>query len=117
MNKNSKHLKPIYWGIFSVGGTVAALLLAPLVLVLCLLLPLGIIGDGERLFVSVHEFIKHPMVYLLLSGIVFSLLWHGVHRLYYILHDVHIKVGNGVRLFFYAIAVVAWVVSVGYGLM
>lgn len=115
-NNTTKHLKPLYWGIFSVGGTVAALTLAPLVLVMCLLLPLGVLGSGEQFYHAVHHFIGHPAVYAALAGLIFTLLWHGVHRFYYILHDIHFHVGNGVRLFFYAIAVAAFMICVVYGL-
>ncbi|MFW2177259.1 MULTISPECIES: fumarate reductase subunit FrdD [unclassified Moraxella] len=114
---SEKHLKPIYWGIFSVGGTVAALALAPLVLVICLLLPLGILGNADTFYQNVHNFIANPLVYVVLVGLIFTLLWHGVHRFYYILHDMHIHVGNGVRLFFYAIAIIAFVMCLYCGLI
>ena len=41
--RHTRHLKPIYWGLFSVGGTIAALALAPIILVLCVLLPFGVL--------------------------------------------------------------------------
>ena len=61
---SNKHMKPVYWGIFSAGGTVAAL--------------------------------------------IFSILWHGVHRFYYILHDMHVHVGNRTRWGFYGFAIVVF---------
>ena len=33
--RHTRHFKPIYWGLFSVGGTIAALALAPIIIVLC----------------------------------------------------------------------------------
>lgn len=114
---STKHLKPIYWGIFSAGGTVAAMALAPLILVICILLPMGILGSSEAFFNNVHGVIAHPVVFIVLSGLIFTLLWHGVHRFYYILHDMHIHVGNGVRLFFYAFAIVAFLLTLYFGLV
>lgn len=114
---SEKHLKPVYWGIFSVGGTVAALALAPLILVMGILLPLGVLGDATQFYHNVHNFIANPIVYLVLAGLIFTLLWHGVHRFYYILHDMHVHVGNGVRLCFYAIAILAFLASLYYGLV
>lgn len=114
---SGKHLKPVYWGIFSAGGTVAAMALAPLVLVMCILLPLGVLGSSEQFFESVHAFIGNPIVFVVLAGLIFTLLWHGVHRFYYILHDMHIHVGNGVRLFFYAFAIGAFLLTLYYGLL
>ena len=113
---SQKHLKPVYWGLFSVGGTVAALVLAPLVLVVCILLPLGVLGDANRFYHNVHDVIVHPIVYVIVSLLIFSLLWHGVHRFYYILHDMHVQVGSKTRLFFYAFAIVALVLTIYHGL-
>lgn len=112
-----KHLKPLYWGIFSAGGTVAALALAPLIITVAILLPLGVLGDSETFYHNVHDFIAHPVVYSVLALLIFTLLWHGVHRFYYILHDMHFHVGNGLRWGFYAVAVVALLVSLYVGLV
>lgn len=106
-----KHLKPVYWGLFSVGGTVAALALAPIVLVVCILLPFGMLGDPVEFFSNLHGFIANKFVFLVLAGIAFTMLWHGCHRFYYILHDMHIHVGNGTRLGFYAFAVGAFLIT------
>lgn len=114
---HEKHLKPIYWGIFSVGGTVAALALAPLILVFCLLLPFNALGtNGEQFYQNIHGFIAHPLVFFILVSLTFTLLWHGVHRFYYILHDMHIHVGNGTRWIFYGFAMVAYVMTVVVGM-
>ncbi len=109
---SNKHMKPVYWGIFSAGGTVAAMVLAPLLAVLCILLPFGLIGDAARFYHSVHGFISQWWVSLLLAGLLFSILWHGVHRFYYILHDMHIHVGNRTRWGFYGFAVLAFLITV-----
>lgn len=112
-----KHLKPLYWGLFSVGGTVAALALAPLILVICILLPLGAIGDANRFYQNLHDVIANPLVYVILAILIFTLLWHGVHRFYYILHDLHINVGSKTRLLFYTIAMVALALTIYHGII
>ena len=96
--RHTRHLKPIYWGLFSVGGTIAALALAPIILVLCVLLPFG-----------------NNFVYLILVGIIFAMLWHGVHRFYYVLHDLHIHIGNRTRNIFYAIAILGALITLCVG--
>ena len=106
-----KHLKPVYWGLFSVGGTVAALALAPVVLVVCIMLPLGMFGDPAQFYANIHAFVAHKFVFLVLTGIVFTMLWHGCHRFYYILHDMHIHVGNRTRLAFYGFAIGAFLIT------
>ena len=112
---SKKHIKPLYWGLFSAGGTVAALALAPIVIIFCILLPFGILGNPLEFFMSVHGFVSNKFVYLILVGLVFTMLWHGVHRFYYILHDMHIHVGNKTRLGFYAFAIGAFLVTLFAG--
>lgn len=113
--KNHKHLKPLYWGIFSGGGTIAALALASIVFIICILLPLGILGDANKFYANLHGFVANKFVFLVLAGIIFTLLWHGVHRFYYILHDMHIHVGNRVRLGFYAFTISAFFITLCAG--
>ena len=105
---SNKHMKPVYWGIFSAGGTVAALLLAPLLLVLCVLLPFGILGSPADFYESLHGLVANKLVYLILAALIFSILWHGVHRFYYLRHDMHVHDGNRTRWGFYGFAVVVF---------
>lgn len=115
MSHSKKHLKPLYWGIFSAGGTVAALVLASLAAVLCIALPLGWLGSADTFYTHIHGLVANKFIYLVLAGVIFTLLWHGVHRFYYILHDMHIHVGNGFRLSLYAFAILAFLVCLAVG--
>lgn len=115
MSHSKKHLKPLYWGIFSAGGTIAALALASLTAVLCIGLPLGILGNADTFYNNLHRFAANKFVYLVLAGIIFTLLWHGVHRFYYILHDMHIHVGSKARLSFYAFAIGTFLIALYAG--
>lgn len=112
---SNKHMKPLYWGIFSAGGTVAALALAPLLLVFGILMPLGVLGNPLEFFMNVHGFVSNKFVYLVLVGLTFTILWHGVHRLYYLLHDLHIHVGSKTRLSLYAFAIGAFLLTLFAG--
>lgn len=113
---SNKHLKPIFWGIFSGGGTAAALALAPMIVVICLLLPFGVLGDPNSFYENAHGWITHWVFLVLFSVLVFLFMWHGAHRLYYILHDMHYPVGNGTRYLLYALAVGAFLVTLYIGL-
>lgn len=106
-----KHMKPVYWGLFSVGGTTAALFLAPLILIMCILLPLGTLGDTQTFYTNAHAWMSNRFIYLIATGLVFTFLWHGVHRFYYILHDMHIHVGSKTRWGFYLFALSAFAVT------
>ncbi|MDO4643577.1 MAG: fumarate reductase subunit FrdD [Cardiobacteriaceae bacterium] len=113
--RHLRHFKPVYWGLFSVGGTIAALALAPIIIALSIALPFGWLGSSSDFYQSIHGFVANKFVYLVLAGIVFSMLWHGVHRFYYVLHDLHIHIGNRTRNFFYLVAIVAFVLTLYAG--
>ncbi|WP_019673442.1 fumarate reductase subunit FrdD [Psychrobacter lutiphocae] len=113
---SNKHLKPIFWGIFSGGGTAAALALAPMIVVICILLPFGVLGSPDSFYENAHYWINHWFFLVAFSVLVFLFMWHGAHRLYYILHDMHYHVGNGVRYGLYTLAVVAFLVTLFIGL-
>ena len=112
---SQKHFKPVYWGIFSAGGTAAAMLLAPLLLVMCILLPFGLIGSAADFYRSAHDRIRQPWLYIPLAGLFFLFLWHGVHRFYYILHDMHIPASARTRWAFYGFAVAMLLLSLVTG--
>lgn len=113
---SKKHLKPIFWGIFSAGGTTAALTLAPIILIICILLPFGVIGDTATFYAHAHRWMSHWFFLLLFSVLVFTFMWHGAHRLYYVLHDMHIHVGSGTRYALYTLAVAAFLITLFVGL-
>lgn len=115
MSSGKKHLKPLYWGIFSAGGTIAALALSSVIFIVCILIPFDLIGDREVFYDNITGFISNKFVFLVLAGIIFTILWHGVHRFYYIMHDLHIPAGAGTRYAFYLFAILAFVSTVIIG--
>ncbi len=76
---------PLLWGLFSAGGTLAALVLPALVLVAFLAAPLGWLGPAD--FGAWMEVVGHPLIRLVLFGIVALSLHHAAHRLRYTLYD------------------------------
>lgn len=113
---DKKHLKPIYWGLFAGGGTLAALILPALIVLFGVLLPFGLIGFPPTLHTHWQGFVSRWWVFIPLALILFMLLWHTVHRLYYILHDMHIHVGNKTRWSLYAFALLILVLTLVCGL-
>lgn len=77
--------EPMAWSLFAGGGTLAALLLPALFLVLFLAAPLGW-GAGNDPEAWGHV-LESPLVRLLLSGLLPLLLFHAAHRLRYTLYD------------------------------
>ena len=114
--KQNKHLKPLYWGLFSVGGTVAAFALAAITFIVCMGIPFGWFGSVDKFYESMHGFCSHWFVFLVLAGLIFTIMWHGTHRLYYVLHDMHIHVDDKVKygLYFFTIAAFLITLLVGW---
>ena len=112
---HTRHFKPIYWGLFSVGGTIAALALAPIIIVLSIALPFGWLGSAETFYQSIHGFVANKFVYLVLAGVIFAMMWHGVHRFYYLLHDLHYHIGNRFRNVCYLVTIAIFALTLYAG--
>ena len=99
--RHLRHFKPIYWGLFSVGGSIA--------------LPFGWLGSPAEFYQSIHGFVANKFVYLVLTGIIFSMMWHGVHRFYYLLHDLHYHIGNRFRNICYLVTIAVFLLTLYAG--
>jgi len=85
----AKSNKPVVWGLFAAGGTVAAFLM-PALVALTLLAALGhapAILSYDRL----HALAAHWAGKAALFGVVFLALWHSAHRLRITLHDFGVR--------------------------
>ncbi len=77
--------EPFFWAMFSSGGTLAALLLPALVLLLWFALPLGWVDAQGHAELSSK--IGHPLVRLALFALITLFLFHWAHRFRYTLYD------------------------------
>lgn len=96
--------KPIVWGLFAAGGTVAALVVPALAL-LTLLAALGATPDllaYERL----RAFAAGLAAQLGLFAVICLCLWHAAHRLRITLHDFGLRSDGAVALIVYLTAAV-----------
>jgi len=79
--------KPLLWLPFAVGGTLAALLLPGMILVMLLPgLELGLPGTPAH--PRMVQFAGHWFGALVLFGVLTALLWHAAHRLRMTLQDL-----------------------------
>ena len=77
--------EPFFWALFSGGGTLGALFLPALMLLLWLAFPLGWVeapSHGELV-----SKVGHPMARLCLFAFIMALLFHWGHRFRYALYD------------------------------
>ena len=76
---------PCLWALFSVGGTIAAVLFPIHVLLTGLAVPLGWIPAPS--YESLLNLIRHPVTRIYLFVLISLPLFHGAHRFRYTLYD------------------------------
>lgn len=96
--------KPIVWGLFAAGGTVAAFVVPVLILITCLGVPLGLLPADTLSYQHVLELLQHPLSKLITFGVLFLLIWHAAHRMRITAHDLGIRKDTVVMLVCYGIA-------------
>jgi fumarate reductase subunit D len=77
--------EPFLWLLFSVGGTVAALLIPILLFLYGLAFPLGWLTAPS--YESTLALVSHPLMRLVLFALCFLSLFHWAHRFRYTLYD------------------------------
>ena len=91
----AKRATPLLWMMFSIGGTIAALLFPIHVLLNGLLFPLGWTAASHGSigpvftpsYESLHGLVLHPLTRLYLFVLIAFPLFHWAHRFRYTLYD------------------------------
>jgi fumarate reductase subunit D len=96
--------KPIVWGLFAAGGTVAAFVVPVLILITCLAVPLGLLPADTLSYRRVAELLQHPFSKLVSFALLFLIIWHAAHRMRITAHDLGIRSDTMVMLLCYGIA-------------
>jgi fumarate reductase subunit D len=100
----SQSNKPIVWGLFAAGGTVAAFIVPALIFVTCLAVPLGLLSTDTLSYEHIHELIQHPISKLVAFALLFLIIWHAAHRMRITAHDLGIRNDTLVMLMCYGVA-------------
>ena len=83
--------EPFWWGMFSLGGVVAALLVPIHIFIDGLAVPLGLI-DPERLgYERMRALLTNPLVKIYLFLLVILPLYHAAHRIRFSLYELGIR--------------------------
>jgi fumarate reductase subunit D len=88
VSSSSKNIEPLWWGLFSAGGVVAAFLVPIHILIFGFALPLGWITDNGALF-------HHWLVRIYLFVLIALPLYHWAHRFYFTVNDMRLGVPRG----------------------
>lgn len=83
--------EPFWWGMFSLGGVVAALLVPIHILVDGLAVPLGLIDKEALGYERMHALATHPLVKLYLFVLVVLPLYHAAHRIRFSLYELGVR--------------------------
>lgn len=96
--------KPIIWGLFAAGGTLAAFVVPALILISCLGVPLGLLSPDVLSYGNLLDLLQHPLSKLIAFGTLFLIIWHAAHRTRITAHDLGIRSDTLVAIICYGIA-------------
>ncbi|KXO13045.1 Fumarate reductase subunit D [Moritella sp. JT01] len=96
MNKKTyiRSHEPVFWGLFGAGGMLTAFLTPVMILITGLLIPLGVIGQGNFNYQTLHGFATTWYGAAIILVLIALPLWHTLHRIFHALHDLGIKRGR-----------------------
>jgi fumarate reductase subunit D len=86
-----KTTDPIWWGLFSAGGTLAAFLLPVHVLVTGLGISFGWISPEIIEYPRMIALLEHPLLKIYLFFLISLPLFHWAHRFRFILMDMGLR--------------------------
>lgn len=102
LNYNRKRSdEPVWWGLFSAGGTWFAMVTPVTVLFLGILVPLGIIDPATVSWDRVSDFASSFLGGCFVIGTLALPMWHGMHRVHHAMHDLKIHAGVWGPIFCY----------------
>jgi fumarate reductase subunit D len=78
--------EPMFWGLFSAGGFVAALVLPIFVAILGVAFPVGLLPRDALTYERVADLVRNPLAKLFLLALVSLPLFHWAHRFRYAVH-------------------------------
>lgn len=84
-------LEPLFWGIFSLGGFITAFLFPVTLFVLFFAAPLGLMHSDPGSFAAFSMQWHMPLVRLFFFVLIGGSLFHGTHRLKFMLVDAGMR--------------------------
>jgi len=104
--------KPLVWGLFAAGGTLAAFVL-PVLILIALLAGYGLANDLLS-YANMQALLSNWLVKSAAFLVIALSLWHTAHRLRDALHGLGLRADRPVALIAYGAAAVGTLLSVHY---
>jgi len=83
--------EPFWWGMFSMGGVVAALLVPLHIFLDGLAVPLGLVPEEALGYDRMRALLTNPLVKIYIFVLVVLPLYHAAHRIRFSLYELGIR--------------------------
>ena len=104
MNYKRDTTEPFWWGMFSAGGVVAALLVPVHILLEGLAVPLAWVDPGAVAHGRMQALIASPLVKVYLLVLLILPLYHAAHRIRFTLYELGVRAHMAVAVLCYGVA-------------
>lgn len=108
--------EPIFWSLFGAGGMLAALIGPALVFITGIAVPLGLLPAELMSYPDLLAFASHWGGKLALFAVISLFLWHAVHRIAIMLHDLGVHAHTATKLVCYGAALAGTLIA-GWALL
>ena len=99
--------KPVIWGLFAAGGTVAAFVVPVLILITCFAVPFGLLSTDVLSYERLLNLMQHTLSKLVTFAVLFLVAWHAAHRMRITAHDLGVRNDTLTMFICYGIAAAA----------
>ena len=91
MDYKQDRTEPFWWGLFSAGGVVAAMLIPVLIYFVGLAEPLGSVGAEMSRYEAMRALLSHLVVKVFFFVVAVLPLYHAAHRIRFMLHEFGLR--------------------------
>ncbi|TDJ55252.1 MAG: fumarate reductase subunit D [Ignavibacteria bacterium] len=107
-----KSNEPILWSLFSAGGMISAMVFPILIVITGILVPLGLPGEDPLNFERIHSAVSHPLIKMILLGVIALPLFHWAHRFRFTLVDIGLKnLSTAISILCYGSAIAGTIIA------